>query len=157
MSEDLLDYPIFVREALLGVVRRCLGVVVEHGLPGDHHFYISFLTTAPGVELGEDLLARFPQEMTIVLQHQYRDLELYDDVLAITLSFGGKWRRLVVPWDAITSFVDPAAHFGLPLAPMSDEESEAPAVDGTAALAPTVDAEPARVAEVVSIDAFRKR
>ena len=102
-----------VEDALRGVVRRALENTIEHGLPGDHHFYITFRTRASGVVIPEFLLERYPDEMTIIIQHQYWDLEVDDNFFNITLSFNGKKESLHVPFKSITSFVDPSVEFGL--------------------------------------------
>jgi hypothetical protein len=108
-----IDYPRLMREALLEVPRRALLRAAREGLPGDHHFYVSFRTDHPGVSLAPGLKARHPREMTIVLQHQYWDLAVGDEAFSVTLRFGGAAERLHVPFAALTAFVDPAAEFGL--------------------------------------------
>jgi len=100
MSTDHIRYDLLVREALRGVVRRVVADVAKNGLPGDHHFYISFDTRSPGVRLSPRLREQYPEEMTIVLQHQFWDLSADDDVLEVGLSFGGVPERLVVPYEA---------------------------------------------------------
>ncbi|MEO1366371.1 MAG: ClpXP protease specificity-enhancing factor SspB, partial [Acidobacteriota bacterium] len=89
MQANPLDYPRLVQDALRGVVRRSLSYVQTHGLPGEHHFYLAFATEAPGVSLSEDLRRRYPDQITIVLQHDYRDLDVDDEYFAVTLRFGG--------------------------------------------------------------------
>jgi hypothetical protein len=113
MSDDPLDYPRLVREALLDVPREALRFIAREGLPGEHHFYVSFRTTHPGVSISPSLRARHPEEMTVVLQHQYWDLAVGDDAFSVTLRFGGVRERLHVPFGALTAFADPAAEFGL--------------------------------------------
>jgi hypothetical protein len=113
MGEDPLEYARLVREALLDVPRRALRLAAREGLPGDHHFYVSFRTTHPGVSLSSSLRARHPEEMTVVLQHQYWDLAVGDDAFSVTLRFGGVPERLHVPFASLTAFADPAAEFGL--------------------------------------------
>jgi hypothetical protein len=113
MREDGLDYAQLVREALLEVPRRALRLAARAGLPGVHHFYVSFRTDHPGVAVSPALKARHPGEMTIVLQHQYWDLAVGDDAFSVTLRFGGAPERVHVPFAALTAFVDPAAQFGL--------------------------------------------
>jgi len=108
-----IDYPRMMWEALLEVPRRALLRAAREGLPGDHHFYVSFRTDHPGVSLAPGLKARHPREMTIVLQHQYWDLAVGDEAFSVTLRFGGAAERLHVPFAALTAFVDPAAEFGL--------------------------------------------
>ena len=113
MSKDWLRYDRMVEDALRGVVRRALNEVVAAGLPGDHHFYLTFRTGEAGVEIGPALKSQYPKEMTIVLQHQFWGLEVEDERFTVTLSFGGKHERLVVPYRAIVSFADPSVKFGL--------------------------------------------
>ena len=113
MTKDWLRYDRMVEDALRGVVRRALTEVAGSGLPGDHHFYLTFRTTEPGVHIAATLRGQYPKEMTIVLQHQFWGLEVNDDHFAVTLSFGGKHERLVVPYHAIVSFADPSVKFGL--------------------------------------------
>jgi hypothetical protein len=113
MAEDLMGYSELMERALKGVVRAALDLIADDGLPGDHHMYISFRTEAPGVEISSRLKAQYPEEMTIVLQHQFWGLETDDDGFEVTLSFGGISERLVVPWPALVGFVDPSVEFGL--------------------------------------------
>jgi hypothetical protein len=113
MSDDPLDYARMVREALLDVPRQALRLAAREGLPGEHHFYVSFRTGDPGVSVSPSVRARHPEEMTIVLQHQYWDLAVGDDAFSVTLRFGGAPERLHVPYAALTAFADPSAEFGL--------------------------------------------
>ena len=108
MTQDLLEYPKMMERALRGVVREALAVAADQGLPGSHHFYIAFRTTDPGVVLADHLAAENPDTMTIVLEHKFWDLQVDDHGFAVTLSFGGKSERLEVPFQAVTSFVDPS-------------------------------------------------
>jgi uncharacterized protein len=110
---ERIEYPRLLREATLGLVRRLLVRVASDGLPGEHHFYLTFDTRAPGVELAPSLASRYPESMTIVLQNQWADLEVDDAAFAVTLRFGGVWERLRVPFSALTSFLDPSVPFGL--------------------------------------------
>ncbi|MEM6794201.1 MAG: ClpXP protease specificity-enhancing factor SspB [Acidobacteriota bacterium] len=123
MTADALDYPLMVQQALRGVVRRSLRSVAARGLPGEHHFYLAFSTSAPGVSISPELLRQYPEQMTIVLQHDYRDLNVEDDLFSVTLRFAGVPQRLHVPFAALLSFYDPAAQFALRFEP--DEDSEA--------------------------------
>src|SRR5581483_2656542 len=100
-------------EALRGVVRQALAVASERGLPGQHHFYLTFRTAHPGVRLADHLRQRHPDEMTIVLQHQFWGLEIGRDEFSVTLSFNGQHERLTIPFAAISAFVDPSVQFGL--------------------------------------------
>ena len=113
MSVEELRYDKMVEEALRGVVRDALTFAAEHGLPGDHHFYVTFRPHHPDVAVSDLIKARHPDEMTIVLQHQFWDLEVTDDYFGVTLSFSGKPERLVIPFVAVTGFADPSAKFGL--------------------------------------------
>ena len=113
MTRDSLQYDKMVEAALRGVVREALTSVREDGLPGSHHFYLTFSTTYPGVEIAERLHAQYPREMTIVLQHQYWGLEVAEDHFVVNLSFSNIPERLKVPYAALVSFVDPSVEFGL--------------------------------------------
>jgi hypothetical protein len=126
MTKDWLRYDRMVEDALRGVVRRALTEVASSGLPGDHHFYLTFRTVEPGVHIAPPLRGQYPKEMTIVLQHQFWGLEVNEEHFAVTLSFGGKHERLVVPYRAIVSFADPSVKFGLQF------ESAVPAGEGEA-------------------------
>ena len=162
MTQDVLRYDRMVEGALRGVVREALEVTAEHGLPGSHHFYLTFRTEAPGVEMSEELRGQHPQEMTIVLQHQFWDLEVTEDAFSVTLRFSNQPQTLHVPFAALTAFVDPSVKFGLQfnVAALAGE----PAVGEDGAVAAGSEAEmPAEVmpagaaANVVTLDAFRKK
>ncbi len=112
MPVDHIRYDILAQEALRGVVRTVLADAAEKGLPGEHHFKITFATAAPGVRLSERMRMQYPEAMTIVLQHQFWDLVVGDDLFEVGLSFGGITERLAVPFEAITAFYDPAVQFG---------------------------------------------
>ncbi len=126
-----IDYPQLVLRALRSAIAGLLSEVAREGLPGAHHFFITYRTSEPGVELPEELHRRFPDEMTIVLQHQFWDLETDDDGFAVTLRFDGRQTRLRVPWTAMTAFADPEAEFGLQLRPSGDGVA-APGADDAA-------------------------
>jgi hypothetical protein len=126
MATDHIRYDVLARDALRGVLRRVLTDAAEHGLPGEHHFFITFLSTADGVKLSPRLLAQYPEEMTIILQHQFWDLVVTEDRFEVGLSFGGIPERLVVPFAAIKSFLDPSVQFGLQFEP-SEAATETPA------------------------------
>jgi uncharacterized protein len=113
MSVDYIRYDILTQEALRGVVRTVLTDAAKNGLPGEHHFYVSFDTRAEGVKLSPRMAAQYPQEMTIVLQHQFWDLAVSEQGFEVGLSFNGIPERLVVPYSAIKGFVDPSVQFGL--------------------------------------------
>lgn len=184
MREDPLRYDRMVEQALRGVVRQALRVAAERGLPGAHHFYLTFLTSHPGVQIADHLRARFPKDMTIVLQHEFWGLEVDEHAFSVTLSFSGKNERLTIPFAAVTGFADPAVKFGLqfevteadvaegagPLVAGAGQKALAPAGNGerkaakpkpgTAKAAKTEtggEADPAKGADVVTLDAFRKK
>jgi uncharacterized protein len=171
MATDHIRYDVLARDALRGVLRRVLTDAAAHGLPGEHHFFITFLSSAEGVKLSPRLLAQYPEEMTIILQHQFWDLVVTDDRFEVGLSFGGIPERLVVPFAAIKSFFDPSVQFGLQFEP-SEATAEAAATNlaaapamapvSTSAPAQTVDntepeEKPGEGAEVVRLDRFRKK
>ncbi len=113
MDITSLSYERMVEDALRGVLREALKITAAQGLPGQHHFYVTFDTTAPGVQIASSLRTLHPNEMTIVLQHQFWDLQVHEEHFEITLSFNGVSQRLVVPFAAVTAFADPHAKFGL--------------------------------------------
>jgi hypothetical protein len=113
MSKDMIRYDLLVQDALKGVVRKVIGDAVKDGLPGEHHFYVSFRTDYPGVRLSNRLREKYPADMTIVLQHQYWDLGVTEHAFEVGLSFSGIPERLLIPFDALTGFFDPSVQFGL--------------------------------------------
>ena len=173
MADDLLRYDVLAQEALRGLVRKVLTEVAQTGLPGDHHFFITFDTRHPAVRISPRLRAQYPAEMTIVLQHQFWDLAIHESHFEVGLSFNGVAELLVVPFQAINAFVDPHASFGLKFDTVAEAANEAEAGPVTEAAAP--DGVPAEVpqdgekvpapaaaaqdgsASVVSLDAFRKK
>lgn len=150
-AESLLPYSHWTEEALRSVVRDALSHAAEHGLPGDHHFYLTFRTAHPGVAMPGHLRARYPQEMTIVLQHKFWDLAVDKaaSAFSVRLSFGGVAALLSVPFAALTAFADPHVRFGLRF------ESSVPAAQATDSAAPG--SEIPEAPQVVSLDAFRRR
>jgi hypothetical protein len=112
MATDHIRYDILAQAALRGVVRTVLADAAKRGLPGEHHFKITFNTTAPGVRLSERMRARYPNDMTVVLQHQFWDLAVTEQAFEVGLSFGGIPERVAVPFEAVTAFYDPAVQFG---------------------------------------------
>jgi hypothetical protein len=125
---DQIRYDLLTQQALRGVVRNVLADAAKKGLPGDHHFYISFDTRADGVRLSDRLRAQYPDEMTIILQHQFWNLKVGDDEFEVGLSFGGIPERLTVPYEAINGFFDPSVQFGLQFEEVTEgEERPAPA------------------------------
>lgn len=153
-----LNYELLVEESLRLVVRSALRITEQTGLPGETHFYISFLTGFPGVEMEDGLRAQHPDTITIVIQHQFADLVVEDDRFSITLFFGGKPSMMTVPFAAVTSFNDPSVGFGLQFGmsddevPADDEEHDRDQHRIEAGDRPG----PAESAEVVSLDSFRK-
>ncbi len=113
MATDHFRYDLLVQDALRSMVRKVLEEAAQEGLPGDHHFLITFRTEAPGVRLSKRMRDRYPEEMTIVLQHQFWDLAVTEHTFEVGLSFGNVPERLLVPFEALTSFVDPSVQFGL--------------------------------------------
>lgn len=154
-QDDPLDYARLMQGALRSVVREALGVVAEEGLPPGHHFYVSFDTRHPGVTMPDWLSAQFPEEITIVLQHEFWDLAVAADRFSVSLSFSGRAAALTVPFDAVLTFVDPEAEFGLKFDPVeSDDEDAAPPPAGEEE--PEPDPPGGGGGEVVSLDRFRK-
>lgn len=169
MATDHIRYDVLARDALRGVLRRVLTDAAANGLPGEHHFFITFLSTAEGVKLSPRLLAQYPEEMTVILQHQFWDLVVTDDRFEVGLSFGGIPEKLVVPFNSIKSFFDPSVQFGLQFE-TADAAANADAPDTVSATPatltvpapPEADAEdtpakPGEGAEVVRLDRFRKK
>jgi hypothetical protein len=175
MPEDLIRYDILAQDALRGVVRKVLAEVARTGLPGSHHFFVKFATRAPGVRVSSRLLKEYPEEMTIVLQHQYWDLTVNEHAFEVGLSFYGAPERLLVPFTALRGFFDPSVQFGLQFDTVAADAGTAAGPPAVAAeprpqLAVVADkdavdeageeaeaAAPERNAEVVSLDAFRKK
>jgi uncharacterized protein len=181
--KDLLRYDQMVETAMRGVVREALARTVANGLPGAHHFYVTFKTQAPGVGLAPHLGQKYPDEMTIVLEHQFWDLQVREDDFAVTLSFNNRPERITIPFAAIAAFADPSVKFGLQF-PASGEVANEMAepstrpisakLESAKAVKQTVEAQPqpvlakragrlvgkpgpAKAGEVVALDAFRKK
>ena len=172
MPVDHIRYDILAQTALRGVVRTVLSDAAKNGLPGEHHFKITFDTRAPGVKLSERMRAQYPKEMTIVLQHQFWDLAVADDSFEVGLSFGGIPERVAVPFAAVTAFFDPAVQFGFQFesvdAVPDNTETETPtteqSLEASARLPAAVPAQTAEAGnvggaggEVVRLDRFRKK
>jgi hypothetical protein len=161
--ESLLPYEKWIETALRQVVVQAVNHVAVHGLPGGHHFYLTFRTDHPGVVIPQRLRAQYPQEMTIVLQHQFWDLKYDHDSgnISVGLSFGGVPSILVIPLDAVVSFADPQIRYGLRFQPIMPEPGSVPAVavvPPPAAVEPAPpEDKPAEQPQVVSLDAFRRR
>ena len=169
-SEDTtLRYDKMVESALRGVVRQAVGEVQRDGLPGDHHFYITFLTEFPGVSIPEYLRERYPGEMTIVLQYQFSDLFVDSEKINVTLSFNNIPEKLVIPLAAVTIFADPSVNFALQFQPLGemldiseednepDDDGSAPKGKGKAKTSSQTKSDAAKTGEVVSLDQFRKK
>ncbi|WP_339834440.1 ClpXP protease specificity-enhancing factor SspB [uncultured Parvibaculum sp.] len=154
MAEDLMRYDMLAQEALKGVVRRALRIARDQGLPGEHHFYISFRTGAPGVEISPKLKAQYPEEMTIVLQHQFWNLEVSEERFSVDLTFNKIPEKLVVPFSAVQGFFDPSVQFGLQFHVDGASATGPAAAEASTPVEP--EAKPAE-GEVVSLDAFRKK
>src|SRR6185503_15075932 len=157
-AQDLMHYDAMAQDALRGVVKAALKrAAAPGGLPGAHHFYITFKTEAPGVSGPADLLGKYPDEMTIVLQHQYWDLAPGETFFSVTLQFGGQPKRLSIPYAAVTRFYDPSVQFLLqfeapPAAAGDAKATPAPAAEPEDAAAPAAEG----AAKIVSLDQFRK-
>src|SRR3954470_21545024 len=158
-----MNYEALAQDALRGVAKAALKrAAAPDGLPGSHHFYITFKTEAPGVSDPADLLGKYPDEMTIVLQHQYWDLAPGETFFSVTLQFGGQPKRLSVPYAAVTRFYDPSVQFLLqfesPAAGAAPEVSGGKSAGAKLAAAPDPEAAPAEgEAKIVSLDQFRKK
>ena len=155
-----IDYGKLMHTAMRGLIQNVLGDVAENGLPGRHHFFITFDTMHPDVEIADWLSDRYPGEMTIVLQHWYDNLDVGDEGFAVTLNFGDTPEPLYVPYDAIRTFVDPSVEFGLRFETQDedgDEDDEAaPLLEEVEEPDPDKTEEAPKDAEVVSLDSFRK-
>ncbi|MBT8473015.1 MAG: hypothetical protein KJN99_10470 [Marinicaulis sp.] len=179
MSDDIeFDYDFLMQDALRAMMGKVLTMVADLGdAPGEHHFYIEFLTHAPGVSIPNALIEEYPERMTIVLQHQFESLDVTDEGFGVTLWFKGVESRLEIPFAAITSFADPSVQFGLRFEPVSTNESDASEADDKNEEKPDAqnanadsggknddttdtskkDGDDDAGADVVSLDAFRKK
>lgn len=163
-----IDYGNLMHEAMRGLIRKVLTDVAENGLPGSHHFFITFDTSHPDAELADWLSDRYPGEMTVVMQHWYDKLEVGEEGFAVTLNFGDAPEPLYIPYDAIKTFVDPSVEFGLRFETQDDEPDETPVtppeiLPSPVAVTPTTDPtgeeeddKDGKPADVVSLDSFRK-
>ncbi|WP_431322606.1 SspB family protein [Rhizobium sp. YTU87027] len=168
MGQDHIRYDILAQDALRGVIRKVLSEVAATGrLPGEHHFFITFLTGAPGVRISQHLKAKYPEQMTIVIQHQFWELKVTETSFEIGLSFSDVPEKLFIPFNAIRGFYDPSVNFELEFdVPLADSD-ELPAAEITAypvasdkseeTPAATADGEEKKPGSVVSLDAFRKK
>jgi len=156
-----IEYDVMMQDAMRGLVRSIMEQVRDHGLPGDHHFFISFDTSHPKSVLPEWLLERYPQDITVVIQNWYDNLEVEDETFSITLNFGDTPEHLTIPYEAILTFVDPSVEFGLQFDGQEDQDIpnisavEEDVEDMVDILEPEEEA-PQRDAEIVSLDQFRK-
>ena len=159
--KDLFRYDKMVERALRGVVREALARAAASGLPGNHHFYITFQTKHPGTKIPDSLSSQYPEDMTIVLEHQFWDLEVEEERFAVTLSFQSRPERLVVPFEAITAFTDPSCKFGLQFQANEGGAAgpgEAPGKAAKAEAKKEAETEKTpKTGEVVALDAFRKK
>jgi hypothetical protein len=169
MGKDILKYDEMVETALRGVVREALSRAAQHGLPGNHHFYVTFKTQAVGVEVPDYLREKYPDDMTVVIEHQFWDLAVGEDTFSVTLSFKNRPERLTIPLAAITAFADPSVKWGLQFQETvkpSDigvkpklQAAKPPALaakDDPGAGKPSATDEK-KPGEVVALDAFRKK
>ncbi|MES2252605.1 MAG: ClpXP protease specificity-enhancing factor SspB [Pseudomonadota bacterium] len=156
-QKDIINYEELVQTAIRKVMRDVLIDVSKNGLPGKHHFYIDFITSYPGVQIPSFLREDYPEDMTIVLQHEYWDLEVHENFFAVTLSFDNVDERIVIPFDAVIKFVDPSVNFGLEFTPSLDSYEE---LDLSILLEPEKkEIKPLAEGEtnIVTLDAFRKK
>lgn len=154
--ESVLDYPRWITEALRVVAQRALEHVEHEGLPDEHHFLLSFRTRAEGVRVPAFLRDQYPEEVTVVLQHQYWDLVVDEEAFSVTLTFGGARQRLFVPWPALTAFADPAAQLALRFEMAAAEEGgEGEGDAGSPGAGEDVGGD--EPGQVVSLDRFRRR
>lgn len=149
---ETINYGQLMHRAMRGLMADLLRDVAVNGLPGEHHFFITFDTRADGVQIAEWLHERYPEEMTVVLQYWFEDLVIEDDSFEVTLNFGNDPERLIIPFDAISTFVDPSVEFGLRFENTEEDDEE----ESQMAIVEDEDDTP-RDAEIVSLDNFRKR
>jgi hypothetical protein len=168
MTDDRLRYDRMVEHALRNVVREALLCAADQGLPGDHHFYLTFSTRFPGVHIPEYLRAQYPEEMTVVIQYQFYDLDVTEESVGVTLSFNNSQERIVIPLSAITTFADPSVNFALQfqaLPAQTEPEEEEEGEPERALAQPSGDGEADGAAaagqddgsNVVTLDSFRKK
>jgi hypothetical protein len=160
-EDEILRYDRMVEQALRGVVRQAVEEVMAEGLPGDHHFYITFLTDYPGVDIPDYLRERYPREMTIVLQYQFYDLSVDREKMGVTLSFNNMPERLVIPLGAISIFADPSVNFALQFQPMGEDDGDFDPdglpLDDDDSVEERGGKSESATGEVVSLDQFRKK
>jgi hypothetical protein len=152
-----IDYGNLMHRAMRGLIQQVLTDVAANGLPGNHHFFITFDTMHPDVELADWLSDRYPEEMTVVIQHWFDNMDVTDDGFSITLNFGDSPEPMYIPYDAIKTFVDPSVEFGLRFeTQVSEDDDEDETEDGDAPMVEDVQQDRPGAAEVVSLDKFRK-
>lgn len=172
MTQDQIGYAKIIDQAMRRAVREVLLQVEQGGLPGNHHFYLTFDTRYPGVSIDRELMERYPEDMTIVLQHQFWDFEVTEDYFTVSLSFSGKQKNLVIPFDALTAFADPSIQFGLqfqqtqpvPQSGLPDAESRSALTSDPVPPQPGNGKESSNTpgigpdgAEIITLDQFRKK
>jgi hypothetical protein len=168
MTDDYLNYPHLINAAMRGVVREVLRKISLSGLPGEHHFFITFMTGYEGVEISDQLKNRYPREMTVVLQHQFWDFHVDEDGFSVTLSFGGVPEKLYIPFASMVGFADPSVKFGLQFQPEDGGDiAEAIPAQANASGMDVIGHEPQHEdiddelepesAEIISLDTFRKK
>ena len=150
-----IDYGNLMHRAMRGLIQEVLRDVQDHGLPGEHHFFITFDTRQPGVEMADWLAQRYPEDMTVVMQHWFDNLSVDDDGFSVTLNFGDAPEPLRIPYDAIKTFVDPSVEFGLRFETHESDDDDEEEEDDEVAQDDQEDG-PRKDAEVVSLDSFRK-
>ena len=155
--QDPLDYGILLQDALRGPVRRSLGIVAEQGMPGDHHFYLSFRTDAPGVVMPPHLRESYPEEMTIVLKTQFHDLFVDDEAFSVGLFFSGVRYGLTVPFASLLSFVDPSIGFQVAFQNAAEDEEDAPADRAESEREEEATVGAPKTDNVVSLASFRRK
>lgn len=157
MTDDHIHYSNLIDQGMRHVVREVLRRVQNTGLPGEHHFYISYNTMYPGVKMSDQLRAKYPREITIVMQHQFWDFKVEDHQFHVTLSFGGMPEKLTVPFAALTAFADPSVKFGLQFQHSDTAETTMVEVEDINLGTLTGDSDDAASAEIISLEAFRKK
>ncbi|WP_413717159.1 SspB family protein [Silicimonas sp. MF1-12-2] len=152
-----IDYGTLMHRAMRGLIQEVLADVAKHGLPGQHHFFITFDTMHPDVEMADWLSDRYPEEMTVVMQHWFDNLDVTDDGFSVTLNFGDNPEPLYIPYDSIRTFVDPSVEFGLRFETQEDDDRGDDGVEPTPVETTETESAPkSGDAEIVSLDKFRK-
>lgn len=151
-----IDYGNLMHRAMRNLIQEVLTDVQSNGLPGEHHFFITFDTHHPDVNIADWLIDRYPGEMTVVMQHWYDDLQVTDTGFEVTLNFGDSPERLCIPYDAIKTFVDPSVEFGLRFETQEDEDEDEDDIPEVALAEVEPEEEPQKDADIVSLDSFRR-